>query len=522
MKRCLLVVAALSAGLGGDSRIARGAQTPNVLFIAVDDLNHWVGYLGGNPQTKTPNIDRLASTGVTFTRAYCAAPVCNPSRAALMSGLRPSTTGVYENAQRLAAGDPAKTRCSPPHFRKAGYDVSGAGKIYHGAADRRGEWDDYLARQGVGAAASRRQGRRRRRHQVRPARLQRRGPARLRRSSSYGIDQLGGEARQAVLPRRRPAQAAHAVERAAEVLRHVPARHDRAPAAPRGRPRRRPARRREDGQARGRPRGRSSSRAAGRRPCRATSPRSRTATRMIGRLLDAFDKLAATATTRSSCFWGDHGWHLGEKQHWRKFALWEEATRTRFIWVAPGVTKPGGVCDRTVDFMSIYPTLCDLCGIPHAEARRGREHPRRCSTDPKAPWDTPAVTTYRFKNHAVRDRGLALHPLRQRRRGTLRRGRRPARVDQPRQARRPRRTQGRTREVAAEDRRGQPAGQRPGRQEGGIAIDGLPRPAPAMSPNDGPPDRPAMRRDAAPAKSFEARTASPNRSRPRRQRRQGE
>src|SRR5437588_7367194 len=71
---------------------------PNVLFIAVDDLNDWVHHLGGHPQSATPNIDRLAQRGVTFQRAHCAAPLCNPSRAALMSGLRPSTTGVYNNA----------------------------------------------------------------------------------------------------------------------------------------------------------------------------------------------------------------------------------------------------------------------------------------------------------------------------------------------------------------------------------------------------------------------------------------
>src|SRR4051812_36167597 len=73
------------------------AAKPNVLFIAIDDLNHWVGHLGRNKQVKTPNLDRLAKMGTTFTRAYCAAPVCNPSRAALMSGLLPSTTSVYEN-----------------------------------------------------------------------------------------------------------------------------------------------------------------------------------------------------------------------------------------------------------------------------------------------------------------------------------------------------------------------------------------------------------------------------------------
>src|SRR5215208_7667841 len=78
------------------SEAAEKAEKPNVLFIAVDDLNHWVGHLGRNPQAKTPNIDRLAKMGVAFTRAYCAAPVCNPSRAALMSGLRPGSTGVYD------------------------------------------------------------------------------------------------------------------------------------------------------------------------------------------------------------------------------------------------------------------------------------------------------------------------------------------------------------------------------------------------------------------------------------------
>src|SRR6266576_2420092 len=72
-------------------------QKPNVLFIAVDDLRDWVGYLGRNPQTITPHLDKLAARGVRFTRSYCAAPSCNPSRAALMSGLRPFTTGVYEN-----------------------------------------------------------------------------------------------------------------------------------------------------------------------------------------------------------------------------------------------------------------------------------------------------------------------------------------------------------------------------------------------------------------------------------------
>src|SRR3712207_923828 len=83
--------------LGAGSLSAQGSTRPNVLFLAIDDLNDWVGCLGGHPDVKTPHIDRLAKRGVLFTRAYCAAPVCNPSRTALMTGLRPSTTGVYEN-----------------------------------------------------------------------------------------------------------------------------------------------------------------------------------------------------------------------------------------------------------------------------------------------------------------------------------------------------------------------------------------------------------------------------------------
>src|SRR5215208_4379562 len=111
----LLAVSLMSAAT------ARAADAkPNVLFIAVDDLNHWVGYLGRNSQTRTPNIDRLAKRGVWFTRSYCAAPVCNPSRAALMSGLRPGTTGVYDNGENFQPVIPPEQTLTT-QFLKAGY-----------------------------------------------------------------------------------------------------------------------------------------------------------------------------------------------------------------------------------------------------------------------------------------------------------------------------------------------------------------------------------------------------------------
>ena len=84
---------------------------------------------------------------------------------------------------------------------------------------------------------------------------------------------------------------------------------------------------------------------------------------LVGRLIAALDASPAAANT-IVVLWSDHGWHLGEKQHWRKFTLWEEATKAPFMWVVPGLTKPGTICERTVDFMSIFPTLTDLCGIP--------------------------------------------------------------------------------------------------------------------------------------------------------------
>jgi arylsulfatase A-like enzyme len=124
---------------------------------------------------------------------------------------------------------------------------------------------------------------------------------------------------------------------------------------------------------------------------------------MIGRLIDALDASPYRDNT-IVVLWGDHGWHLGEKEHWRKFALWEEATRAPLIWIVPGLTKPGTVCERTVDFMSIYPTLTDLAGIPTPAHVEGKSI-RALLENPQAEWDQPAVTTYGLGNHAVRSEG---------------------------------------------------------------------------------------------------------------------
>ncbi len=116
----------------------------NVLFIAIDDLNDWVGALGGHPQTRTPNLDKFAASGVNFTSAHCAAPLCNPSRAALMTGWRPSTTGVYQNTQPFRMSEKGKDAVTiTQHLRTIGYKAIGSGKIYHGGFPELASWHEY-------------------------------------------------------------------------------------------------------------------------------------------------------------------------------------------------------------------------------------------------------------------------------------------------------------------------------------------------------------------------------------------
>jgi arylsulfatase A-like enzyme len=374
---------------------AEESQRPNVLFIAIDDLNHWVGHLGRNKQTKTPNIDRLAARGVTFTHAYCAAPVCNPSRAALMSGLRPATTGVYDNAEDWRAVIPAH-RCLTTTFRKAGYFVAGTGKIYHGGYPRRSEWDDYFNKVGNDPVPAGDKG-------VGGIKF---GPVDCRDEDlrewkivGYGIEQLQKKHDQ-------PFFLAVGLHKP-HMPWYVPRKYfDLHPLSEIELPPHR-----DDDLSDVPPAGVKMAGPEGDHAQILASGRWKEAVQaylaaisytdaMIGRLLDAFDE-SAYAKNTIIVFFGDHGWHLGEKQHWRKFALWEEATRAPLIWVVPGVTKPGGVCQRTVDFMSIYPTLTDLTGIPTPAHVEGRSI-RSLLADPGATWDRPALTTFGFNNHAVR------------------------------------------------------------------------------------------------------------------------
>ena len=117
-------------------------QKPNILMISIDDLNNWIEPLGGHPQAQTPNLQRFANQSVNFTNAYCASPSCCPSRTALMTGKHPYITGVYANPQIWRHVIPNEITL-PEYFRQAGYWTAGAGKIYHNNMPDPRSWDDY-------------------------------------------------------------------------------------------------------------------------------------------------------------------------------------------------------------------------------------------------------------------------------------------------------------------------------------------------------------------------------------------
>ena len=149
MNRCICTLVLLLTALFnvGVSLAQESSTRPNVLFISVDDLNHWVGHLDGRPGTLTPNIDRLAATGVTFSRAYAAAPLCNPSRLSLLTGIMPARSGIYGNFETLREQLPDAVTL-PLYFRQHGYSVKGGGKIFHSGPGDEEAWDEYFLTDG--------------------------------------------------------------------------------------------------------------------------------------------------------------------------------------------------------------------------------------------------------------------------------------------------------------------------------------------------------------------------------------
>lgn len=379
---------------------AAAAETrPNVLFLAVDDLNDWIGVLGKRPDVKTPNIDRFAKQGVLFTRAYCAAPACNPSRAALMTGLRPSSTGVYHNDQpwRPVLKDAVTLT---QYFMKHGYTAEGGGKIFHNSYNDPASWQHW---EKVGSFP------------VPPGHPVNGIPnaahfdwgpvdASDEEMGDYHTASWGCE----VLKRKhnkpfflavgmiKPHLPFYAPKKyfdmypldKIEVPKTLSTDLDDIPPAgvKIARPDRDHANVIKHDQ--------------WKKAVQAYLACITFMDAQIGRVLDALDKSAYRDNT-IVVFWSDHGWHLGEKEHWRKFALWEEATRVSLAIKVPGMTKAGGVCGRTVNLIDLYPTLVELCGLPKKDDLEGASLVPLLK-DPNAKRDRPSITTHGRNNHAVR------------------------------------------------------------------------------------------------------------------------
>jgi len=368
---------------------------PNVLFIAVDDLNDWIGCLGGHPDAKTPNLDRLAKRGMLFTNAHCSAPVCNPSRVSLLAGILPSTSGVYLNPQPFRTALPDAVTL-PEHFKNHGYRVVGAGKIFHGGNnDYPRSWHEYFKpgqnnvpkdytvdwaldggplditddEMGDGKVAN---------WAVRQLRKKHDKPFFI----GVGIfrPHLTWFVPRKYFDMYRPDKVTLPIVNGNDLEDLPPFAKELAIYT--------------------NDHGKFTEVNKWRKAVAAYLACVSFADEMIGRVLDALEK-SRYANNTVIVLWGDHGWHLGEKLHWRKFTLWEEGTHCPLIIVAPGIAKPGGRCSRPVSLIDIYPTLVDICGLTPREELEGMSL-LPLLREPRAVWDHPSLTTYGRNNHSLR------------------------------------------------------------------------------------------------------------------------
>ena len=375
----------------------------NVLFISFDDLNHYVGFLDRAPNAVTPHFNRLAERCTVFERAYCQAPICNPSRASLMSGLRPSTTGVYNNRQPLRFSETGKNCVTlPQYFRQNGYLTTGSGKVYHGKFPDPRSWDSYVpslfnqSHSGAGPDHHPVNG------MVGMGNLDW-GPLDVAdedmqdyKAVSYCVEQLGTRHDNPFFLTcgfKLPHLMWHAPRKYIEAYElndlHLPETlandlDDVPEIAQRWANQKPHARIVEAGQ--------------WKEAIRCYLACISFVDTQIGRLIDALDA-SAYAEDTAIVLWADHGWHLGEKSHWKKSTLWEEATRVPLLISAPGYSP--GTCSKPVGLIDIYPTLIALCGLPAREELEGRSLvPLMENSDRN--WPFPAITTHGRGNHAIR------------------------------------------------------------------------------------------------------------------------
>jgi len=399
---CLLL--AIILGFAGSSLPKSISQKkPNILFIAIDDMNDWVGVLDGSIKANTPNIDMLASRGMLFTNAHTAAPECNPSRVAILTGLRPTSTGIYKNHQpwRPVLRNVVTI---PEYFQSYGYKTLGAGKIFHGAYPDAKAWDDYFPSKTKTKPDD-----------PIPAHAQyidiqstpnfKWGPVLAEdglmgdvQVADWVIEQLGRK-------QKKPFFLAAGIFKP-HLPWHVPQQYfDSNPLNEIKLP---PVLMSDledippPGVALANRHGDHDSIVKyghWEKAVQGYLASIEFADAQVGRIIDALD----TSEFRDNTIiilWSDHGWHLGEKLHWRKFALWEESTRVPFIIVAPNF-KPG-TSSRPVNLIDIYPTLIELAGLRQKKGLDGQSLLPLLES-PETDWPFASITTLDKGNHSVRN-----------------------------------------------------------------------------------------------------------------------
>jgi len=400
VKRAVLAILII-AGLSLGPRVANlnafsSAAKPNaerarynVLFIAVDDLNNSLGCYG-HLVVKSPNIDRLAARGVRFDRAYCQYPLCNPSRTSLLTGLRPDTTNIFGNQTHFRTKLPDVVTL-PELFRQNGYFAASLGKIYHriGDMDDAKSWD--AAQYPVGTARGR-QGEGR---NLTGGRLR---WCEWRAAEGDDEDQPDGQiAREAIRileeKRDKPFFLAVGFHKPhdpfvapkkyfnlypLESLRLPKEPTDRSPEAPLALPR---GFKEEFDKFTDKER---------LEFMRAYYACTSFMDAQVGKLLDALERLKLADNT-IVVFFGDHGYHVGERGWWNKSTLFELSCRAPLIVAAPGMKASGKSCARLVEFVDIYPTLTDCAGIKPATTLHGRSF-RPLLDNPTQPWKQTAFT----------------------------------------------------------------------------------------------------------------------------------
>jgi len=397
---CLFAALSLLAAVCG------AAEKPNVLMIAIDDQNDWIGYLDGHPDAHTPHIDELAASGTAFTNAHCQSPLCNPSRTSLMLSKRPGTTGIYGLRPWFRdVPELADLETLPQYLSRHGYTTYTTGKIYHGGYGRRSpkEWDVV----GPGASAK----------PFPDEKL-------VDTPADHRLVDWGN------FPHRDEDKgdwkvASWAVDRLEEMpedepffltcgffLPHVPCYatqkwFDLHPVEETSLP----IIKRDDRS--------DTPRFSWYLHWKLPEPRLEfledagewmNLTRsylactsfvdgQVRRVLDALERNDLRENT-IIVLWSDHGWHIGEKEITGKNTLWDDGTRVPLVFAGPGVTA-GRTCSQPAELLDIYPTLADLCGLPAKEGVEGRTL-RPQLEDAEAPRDHPAITTHNPGNHGVR------------------------------------------------------------------------------------------------------------------------